>query len=195
MTPLFLLRHGPTAASRSGAPLGRRDLPVDPEGQALWPKVKAGLKNLGFQHIATSDLGRARDHALELGEELGLPVRVIPELAEQDFGLWDGRPWSEIPDAAPFFQNPVHAVPPGGESFAACARRTLVALATIPQDSPLLVLAHGGPLRAILAHHLGIPLDRALDLDWRPFGLSRVDRYECGRGVLKFHNRELGSAG
>jgi hypothetical protein len=42
---------------------------------------------------------------------------------------------------------------------------------------------------------MGLPLDRALDLAWQPFGLSRLDVYPGGRGVLCFHNRALPSPG
>ena len=55
------------------------------------------------------------------------------------------------------------------------------------------MLAHGGPLRAILAHFLGMGLDRALDLAWQPYGLSKLEIYREGRGVLCFHNRSLPS--
>ena len=190
--PLYLLRHGPTAASRGGAPLGRLDLPVEAGGQVRWLAVKEELKDLGPGLIATSDRARAREHALDLGAALGVPVRVLPALAEQDFGAWDGVPWSEIGGAGAFFADPIHTAPPGGESFAGCAGRTRGAFAALPQDQPLLILAHGGSLRAILAGLLGLPLERALDLAWEPFGLSRVDRYDRERGVLRFHNRRLG---
>jgi hypothetical protein len=38
-------------------------------------------------------------------------------------------------------------------------------------------------------------LDRALDLAWQPFGLSRLDVYQERRAVLRFHNRALPSPG
>jgi broad specificity phosphatase PhoE len=65
LTPLYLLRHGPTEASQSGAPLGRLDLAVTQEGQAQWPGVKQELLNLGIQRVLTSDLVRAKAHALD----------------------------------------------------------------------------------------------------------------------------------
>ncbi len=188
MRPLYLLRHGPTEAGAQGAPLGRRDLPVAPAGQERWPRVKAHLLGLGLGRVLTSDLARARDHA----RDLGLPVLILPDLAEQDFGRWDGLPWAQNPDAEAFFQKPAELAPPGGESFVHCARRALGAFREgMAGEEPVLVLAHGGPLRAILAHLLGIPAARALDLDWRPFGLSRVDLVDLDRGVLRFHNREM----
>ena len=193
MTTLYLLRHGPTDAGARGAPLGRLNLPVNEAGQALWPRVKAELLGLGIQRVLTSHLARARDHA----RDLGLPIRVLPDLAEQAFGAWDGVPWSEIQGAEAFFKDPVGSTPPGeGESFFRCADRARAAIqGTWDGAAVTLVLAHGGTLRAILAHFLGLPLDRALDLVWLPCGLSKLEIYQSQRGILCFHNRSLPSAG
>jgi len=189
MMPLYLLRHGPTEAAAKGAPLGRLDLPVTPEGRTQWPRVKEELLGLGLQRVLTSDLGRARDHALDLG----LPCLVLPGLSEQSFGAWEGLPWDQVPGAEAFFQDPVRGVPPGGESFLSCSGRALLALqGALDGEGATLVLAHGGPLRAILAHYIGLPATRALDLSWQPYGLTRVDAYAADRGVLRFHNRPAG---
>ncbi|MDR3673754.1 MAG: histidine phosphatase family protein [Holophaga sp.] len=191
MTTLYLLRHGPTDAAQRGAPLGRLDLPVNAAGQALWPRVKAELLGLGIQRVLCSQLARSRDHA----RDLGLPCRVLPDLAEQAFGSWDGVPWAEIRGAEAFFKDPVRATPAGGgESFFRCADRARAAIqGTWDGSLVTLVLAHGGPLRAILAHFLGLPLDRALDLAWQPYGLSKLEIYRSQRGILVFHNRALPS--
>jgi len=147
MTTYFLLRHGPTDAGKAGAPLGRLDLPVNAAGQALWPRVKEDLLGLGIQRVLTSNLARAREHA----RDLGLPCRVLPDLAEQHFGAWDGVPWCEIKGAEAFFKDPVRGVPAGGgESYFRCADRARAAIEGTWDPLPVtLVLAHGGPLRAI----------------------------------------------
>jgi broad specificity phosphatase PhoE len=191
VSTLLLLRHGPTGAGRRGAPLGRLDLPVDPEGQALWPRVRADLLALAPEQVLGSPLARSREHALDLG----LPCRILPGLAEQDFGVWDGRPWAELEDTSEFFADPVDSAPPGGESFRACARRARAALAeateALREGGCTLVLAHAGPLRALLAGCLGLPLERALDLAWDPFGLTRVERLPGDRCWLRYHNLRL----
>lgn len=188
MTPLFLLRHGPTDAHQNGAPLGRLDLPVNDAGQALWPQVKRELLNLGVQRVLCSILRRSKDHALDLG----LPVLVLPDLSEQSFGEWEGVPWPEIKGAEVFFNNAVNMSPPGGESYAHCASRTLLALqGALDGETPTLVLAHGGPLRAILSHFLGLSLERSLDFAWQPFGLTRLDVVTANRAILRYHNRTL----
>ena len=77
--PLFLMRHGPTEASSLGAPLGRMDSPVSLAGLEAWPAIKHELLASGIQRVLTSDLARARVHALDLG----LPTLVLPDLGEQ----------------------------------------------------------------------------------------------------------------
>lgn len=189
MTPLYLLRHGPTTASQAGAPLGRLDLPVVEEGERRWPLVKTQVLGLGVRRVLCSHLRRSRAHA----EDLGLPLLVMEALAEQAFGEWEGLPWGEIKGAEAFFANPVIGCPPGGESFARCASRAVQALqGALSGDEPILVLAHGGPLRAILAHFLGLSLDRALDLAWQPYGLSKLEVHGPNKAVLRFHNQALG---
>lgn len=189
MTPLYLLRHGPTAASQSGAPLGRLDLPIAEEGERRWPLVKAQLQSLGLQRVLCSNLIRSRVHA----EALGLPLLVLDGLAEQAFGEWEGVPWGEIKGAESFFANAVLGCPPGGESFARCASRAVQALqGALSGEEPILVLAHGGSLRAILAHFMGLSLERALDLAWQPFGLSKLEVHGPNKAVLRFHNQALG---
>ncbi|MBS1785111.1 MAG: histidine phosphatase family protein [Acidobacteria bacterium] len=189
MTPLYLLRHGPTAASQSGAPLGRMDLPVTEEGERRWPLVKAQLQSLGLHRVLTSNLRRARLHA----EDMGLPLLILDGLAEQAFGEWEGLPWADIKGAEGFFANPVLGNPPGGESFARCASRAVQAVqGALSGEEPILVLAHGGSLRAILAHFMGLSLERALDLAWQPFGLSKLEVHGPNKAVLRFHNQALG---
>jgi alpha-ribazole phosphatase len=151
--------------------------------------VKAELLTMGIQQVFSSDLCRAREHA----EDLGLPLRVLKDLREQNFGAWDGILWSELRGTEDFFADPMHGMPPGGESFAQCAERARQIIPLLLKDElSTLVFAHGGSLRAILASLLGLPLERSLDLAWQPFGLTRLDVYQPDRAVLRYHNRILG---
>lgn len=186
MSPLFLLRHGPLAVS--GAPVGWRDDQPSPDALRRWPAVKEAVLRLGAVRVLSSDLARARIPACDLG----LPHDELRALREQSFGRWEGVTWADNPEAAWIYADPVKAVPPGGEAFANCASRAIAAAVAALDDRPTLVLAHAGSLRAILAAWIGLPLARALDLAWDPYGLSCLDRYDVGRGVLRYHNRFIG---
>ncbi|MBI4913769.1 MAG: histidine phosphatase family protein [Acidobacteria bacterium] len=188
MIPLYLLRHGPAMGPEGGAPTGRMDVPLSEGALALWPRVKAELLELGIQRVLCSDLRRSKEPALDLG----LPCLVLPDLGEQAFGEWEGQPWAEMRGGEAFLGSPVHTAPPGGESFAHCASRSLLILqGALDGEAPTLVLGHGGPLRAILAHFLGLPLDRALDLAWPPYGLTKLEVHGSNRAVLRYHNRTM----
>lgn len=188
MLPLYLLRHGPVLGQEGGAPAGRKDLQLSDHARVVWPAVKRELLNLGIQRVLTSDLRRAKEQALDLG----LPNLVLPDLSEQSFGEWEGLPWNEIRGAEAFLSSPVTTAPPGGESFAHCASRTLLILqGALDGEAPTLVLGHGGPLRAILAHFLGLSLERALDLAWPCYGLTKLEVHGSNRAVLRYHNRTM----
>ena len=186
MSPLYLLRHGPLSVS--GAPIGWRDDPPSVEAERRWPAVREHLRGLGLARVLSSDLARSRVPAADLG----LPHDVLRALREQSFGAWEGVEWSDNPEAAVIYADPVTAAPPGGEAYKTCAARAIAAAIAALDDRPTLILAHAGSLRAILAAWLGLPIARALDLAWDPYGLSCLDRYDIGRGVLRFHNRVLG---
>lgn len=186
MSPLWLLRHGPLDAA--GAPIGWRDDPPGAEAVRRWPAVKAHLQGLGLARVLSSDLRRSREPAADLG----LPHEPLRALREQSFGAWEGLPWSDNRDAATIYADPVTAVPPGGEAYKTCAARAIAAAVAALDDRPTLILAHAGSLRAILAAWIGLPIPRALDLAWDPYGLSCLDRYDIGRGVLRLHNRVAG---
>lgn len=186
MSPLFLLRHGPLA--HGGAPIGWRDDQPSEEALRRWPAVKAEVLRLGAVRVLSSDLARSRIPAADLG----LPHDELRALREQSFGRWEGVPWSDNPEAAWIYADPMKAVPPGGEPFITCAGRAIAAAVAALDDRPTLILAHAGSLRAILAAWIGLPMERALDLAWDPYGLSCLDRYDIGRGVLRYHNRFAG---
>lgn len=186
MSPLYLLRHGPLATS--GAPIGWRNDPPSPAADQRWAMVRAELLTLGLQRVLSSDLARTCIPAATLG----LPHDQLRALREQNFGRWEGLAWAENTDAAWIYADPLQAVPPGGEAYVACAARAISAAVAALDERPTLILAHAGSLRAITAAWIGLPLARALDLAWDPYGLSCLDRYDVGAGVLRFHNRVLG---
>jgi probable phosphoglycerate mutase len=115
------------------------------------------LKPLGWDKIVTSDLGRAAHTAALLNESLGLPIFHEPRLREQDWGQWTGltlevimhenaRELNRLLSAGWDFQ------PPGGESRQQVWQRgaaALRALAAIGPQTRVLVVAHGGLIRAL----------------------------------------------
>jgi len=144
---VHLLRHGETPLT--GRLVGRTDCAVTEAGIAACVDQVDGL---GFDAIVSSDLIRARVCA----EAIGSPILIDPRWRELDFGAWDGLATAEIAPAAlgAFWNDPDASPPPGGERWSALVARVGAALSDLPAGD-VLVVSHGGAMRAALAHLFG----------------------------------------
>nr|WP_274607261.1 histidine phosphatase family protein [Paracraurococcus ruber] len=112
------------------------------------------------------------------------PLRAERDLAEQDLGEWQGLPHEEAVERFrhpphPFWPHAAEEEPPGGESFAqvqARVGRVLEALATEHAGGDVVIVAHGGSIRAALAHALGLTGHQALAFSIRNLGLTRLEK-------------------
>lgn len=163
---IFLLRHG--EVDGPGAIYGRTDVPLSDEG---WAQLRRQSKRLpSLSKIVTSPLQRCNQFARELQAERGIPLQVVKDLQECDFGKWDGVPFDDIPKSAwaemeAFWQSPDSCQFEGGEHLEAMHNRVAKAWDALnveinanEQSQTVLVLAHGGVIRLILAY--------VLQLDW-----------------------------
>ncbi len=116
------------------------------------------------------------------------PLAVEPALTEQSLGAWHGLAHAELPER---LSRPAHAFwplagterPPGGESIAdviARAGAAMERLAREYRDSEVVVVSHGGTIRAAVAHALTIGPDSALHLAIQNLSLTRLERHEAG---------------
>jgi 2,3-bisphosphoglycerate-dependent phosphoglycerate mutase len=168
---LVLARHGQTTDNELNLFSGWRDPGLTALGVAEARAAGRLLKqrDLTFEAAFTSTLGRARRSlALMLAEmgTPGLPVIEAKALDERDYGELSGL--NKEGARAVFGAERVHlwrksyfAIPPGGESLAMTAERTLPYCASelfprVARGENLLVVAHGNSLRSIVKHLDGI---------------------------------------
>ncbi len=119
-------------------------------------------------------------------------LSVEPDLIEQHLGDWQGLPHAELParlsrPAHPFWPLAGTESPPGGESMEAVIARAGAAmerLAGAHAGETLVVVSHGGTIRAVIAHALGIGPDNALHLAVQNLGVSVLERYPAGWRVV-----------
>ncbi|MCK6408204.1 alpha-ribazole phosphatase family protein [Thauera sp.] len=188
---LHLIRH-PHPAVEPGICYGQTDLGLAESAIEVAARLRPLLPDAFVLHA--SPLARAR----LLAEALGAP-RPDDRLKEIHFGDWEGRSFADIGSAIDdWAADPLGFRAPGGESAREMTTRVLawlhetgVRLQFDPfADTPphLVVVAHGGPLRAIAGHLLGLPPERWLSLD---FGCGQVTRIDVERWgvVLKWFNR------
>ena len=184
MTRWWWIRHAPVPGLAPGEIVGQRDLDADvadpAPAAALAEELPAGALAL------VSPLKRARQTLAALGAVGFTPAETAtdPGFQEQDFGSWAGQRWDSLGADLPFWSDPATIAPPDGESFAHCTARVGAAMErwaeARPEAEDIVVIAHGGPVRAALAEALGIPPDSALRFVVDTWSLTRLERVERG---------------
>ena len=181
---LHLIRH-PRPAVEPGICYGQSDVDLAESAIEVAARLKPLLPPAYIVHA--SPLIRAR----LLAEALGTPT-LDERLKETHFGDWEGRSFESIGTAIDdWATDPLGFCAPGGESVREMTSRVLHWLSDLqlsePED-PVVVVAHGGPLRAIAGHLLGLPPERWLGLDFGCGQVTRLDVESWGV-VLRWFNR------
>src|SRR5262249_57811378 len=115
------------------------------------------LVGRGIDLVLSSDLQRASETAELVAARLGLPVELDPRLREVDVGEWSGLTSAEVEERFPEGYRQRREGRTGwvdGEELGAMAERVVAALLDLAGQHPgllLLVVTHGGPIRAMLA--------------------------------------------
>jgi broad specificity phosphatase PhoE len=138
------------------------------------------LRPIPLAALYTSPLEHALATAGAIAEGRNLTPTLVDDLREIDLGAVAGLAFedypSELQDA--LLRSPASAVFPGGESFADVRARVVPAVDAIVArhgGATVAVVAHAGPIRALLAHWLGIEGDGAFRLDQRFAAVNVVD--------------------
>jgi broad specificity phosphatase PhoE len=152
---LWLVRHGETEWSKAGRHTGRTDLELTAEGQAEALALRPLLADLNPALVLCSP----RRRALETARLAGLSIDDIDDdLAEWDYGDYEGRTSTEIRQEVPGWTLWKDGVP-GGETAAEVARRADRVLARAVdalERGPVVLVAHGHISRVIAARWIGL---------------------------------------
>ncbi len=186
---LILVRHGDLGERYRGRYVGRTDIPLATEGRRQAAALAGEIGVLAGARFLCSPLLRARETAeIALGEER--EFTIDDDLREIDFGRWDAMSFAEIAVADPTAVDRWAALEddfsfPGGESIGAFRGRVGAVAGRIAADPAGTVVAftHGGIIRLLICHFLGLEYRRYLLFDVRPGSISEIG-IEGGKGVL-----------
>jgi broad specificity phosphatase PhoE/ribonuclease HI len=195
-TTTLLLRHGQTALSTDRRFAGRGDIPLTEIGERQAADAAARLAARGgIDVIVTSPLRRARRTAEAVSEATGVPLRVEDGLAETDFGRWEGLTFAEAsarwPDELSAWLRSADVTPPGGESFAATARRVSAALDRLlaeHQFQTLLLVSHVTPIKTLACQAMLAPPAAMFRISLDVASLCEIDWYPDGPAVVRSLN-------
>ncbi|PRX92454.1 bifunctional RNase H/acid phosphatase [Allonocardiopsis opalescens] len=194
-TALVLVRAGLTAASAEhrfgGADTELTDAGVEQARAAGRRLAKRG----GVAAVAAAPQRSARRTAQELASALGVEPIPAEGLREADFGEWEGRSFAEVrrdrPEQLAAWLSDPSAAPPGGESLASVARRTLSARNRLLAAHPgvtLVVVCPLTPIRVLLQRALLAPPEAVHRLHLDPGSLSEIHHFADGPAVVRSVN-------
>lgn len=187
VTRWWLVRHAPVAGP-PGIIHGQADVDCEIDPAAMRPLAAALPAEAVWLVTPLRRARRTAEALMALGTGRGPVPEVEPGLVEQHFGAWQGLGHDALAGdagAAEFWRDPAAARPPGGESFLDLAARVAEALARRSRrhaGRDVVAVCHAGPVRAALAHALGMPPERALSFEVAPLSLTRIDRLDAADG-------------
>ncbi len=183
---LILARHPMAASQHPGRFLGSTDLPLGNEGKHKAEAMAPVVGEIPFGRAFVSPLRRT----VETAEILGVEAEIDPGLREVDFGRWEGLSFEEITASDPelvdrWAQFDPDFSFPGGENLGAFVDRVAATADRLAGDPGTTVLAitHGGVIRAMICHLLGLDPKHYLRFEVAPASLTTID-LSNGRGVL-----------
>lgn len=87
----YLIRHGESEWNVIKKRMGQLDSPLTPTGMKQAKKMAKLLKDIKFDALYSSDLGRADQTAQIIAQELELKVKTDPLLRERCFGVFEEK--------------------------------------------------------------------------------------------------------
>jgi broad specificity phosphatase PhoE len=156
MRELWLIRHGETEWSRSGAHTGRTDIPLTAAGRNNAVAAGRYLAAHPFALVLVSPLQRARETCRLAGYE---NATIDPDLSEWDYGDYEGRTTSQIQAERPQWSLWTDGVPNGetAAEVAARAGRVIARALAVEGNADVALFAHGHILRVLATCWLGLP--------------------------------------
>ena len=162
MTVVLLARHGQSDWNAERRWQGHADRPLSARGREQAAALAERLADIALDGVYSSDLRRARDTARAVAEAQGLEVTELRELREVDVGSWSGLTRDEARDRFPEgFERWVNGGEgwEDGETYRELADRVVPAVLRIAAEHAggrVLVVGHGGSIRAVHAAALGV---------------------------------------
>lgn len=190
---IYLIRHGETANAGEVCFNGHFDIDLSDHGNEQSRSVATALKNLPIKAVYSSDLKRTQIGAQYVAAEHGLKHVPCEELRELAFGDWEGLSVAEVnrkyPDKLKERLGNIELFHvEGGESFFQLRDRVIPKFEKIISGHPhdnIVILCHGGVIRTILAHILGIPVKNLFRIHQPYASVNIIQYYEGGDPVVE----------
>lgn len=163
-TRVVLVRHLETVGEVAGVVYGALDVGLSSAGAGHARRLARAVAALDPMAVYSSPRRRATDTAAALAQAVGLRTGILDGLRELDFGAFEGRRYDDLRIEFPalyerWMTEPTSVRFPGGECFADLRDRAVATLDSILSahgGGTTVLVTHGGVVRALLGHTLGM---------------------------------------
>lgn len=184
ITRFWWVRHAPVPNPEARC-YGQTDKDCDVSNEELFRHQAALLPRNAVWY--SSNLLRARktaEHLAKAGADMR-KLHIDADLAEQHFGQWQGLTYIEIAEKHGnnhlFWLGPPEHRPPGGESFVDLRERTVRCIERLTEEhrgTDIVATAHGGTIRAALAHAFNMHPEAAVRFEIDNVSLTLIEHFE-----------------
>ena len=181
-TEIILIRHGETEWNSQQRMQGHSNSDLSSVGQVQIQALGQWMKNAPFDHIYSSDSLRAKQTAEAITQFSGHELKIDLRLREKNLGVFEGLTSEEARERHPevfrlFKTSGSKYVIDEGESTQQLQDRALEIVEEIrikhPEERVLLV-THGGFIRVVMKHSLGLSLETPTRFLIRNTGVFRL---------------------
>jgi len=166
-TEVWFVRHGETCWNVERRYQGHGDSELTEAGRTQVEATGVRFQNITFDHLYSSDLGRARSTAEAIARNSGHEIQFDPRLREKNLGIFEGL---TVPEIQARYLDPYIAfktqgtnfVIPEGESTQQLFERAWEFLEEMRTRYPgqrTVCVTHGGTIRGLMKHILGLVQD------------------------------------
>jgi probable phosphoglycerate mutase len=159
---VFLFRHGATEWSTIGRHTGRTDPPLTEQGEQDARRLGFRFRDMPFNRVFVSPRQRAR-RTCEL-VELNAPPEVDIDVAEWDYGDYEGRCTADIQEERPDWNLFLHGCPNGETPAEVAARADRVIARIVDLVGNIALFTHGHFGRMLGARWIGLAPEQARHL-------------------------------
>jgi broad specificity phosphatase PhoE len=162
---------------------------LNEQGRMQAEQLATGLASRRFDAILCSPLERARQTAEPLAKLSGLAIETVPALTDIDFGDWAGELLSTLESIEKWkqwnlFRSSLRI--PGGETIFEVQARMLAVVERLSRtlrDDRVAIVSHADPIRTVLAHFLGMPLDLLHRIEISPASVTTLSISDWGAQI------------
>ena len=189
---VYLARHAETEWSASGRHTSRTDVPLTATGERVAGRLGELLRQVRGPHAEPpAVMCSPRRRAIHTAELAGLPPpMVVEDLAEWDYGEFEGLTTAQIREAVPGWTVWTHTCPGGetAEQVWARADRMLARVAGLVSNGDAVLVGHGHFSRVLAARWIGLPATAGVHIALDAGGVTALGRE---RGVPRLDHVNL----